>query len=635
MRKTMIGVGLLALGFATAYLIYWNTFYYSVLRRDVQPSANPADNLRIIDDRLEDKNPNFDPQLVDPQDYDGWQLNKSAAVIRLDCPDIQPDIEPEMDILYASYTDAIEAAQSRNFQLIPSANMLDGIAKQFDDGLYAALDLAYFEGIAGESPSAVDFIKSLFAALPRESGARPFLAAALHFADQSVELTDSDQRASERWIEEFAADQSRSQPISFYTWNDDLRRVWKFYRFLQHTFVQEDLAIPISLAAVLESDPSLKTVYQQLLSFYAGLTNPFLCLNLSDLEGESTNLTTLRKQLDRQQSVVSILPPSSSRENELFDRLFATRSASETNFMIAILKQIRSGTVDLAPRRDSGWYDRQVYALEPLILPERGDESQKLMHTAKYKRRLLQAFQALITKRRETHARQMMLASDSAVAMPTEGAIRPRLRIEPNATFYLRTARSYAFLESFLLDHVRGETLEQLHGLREKGPRELNLKTELAQIKHLFYGFYLITCEDIGMVPNLTEAETANLADAYYRAENWLTNFKHEDLAVDTRVSVPIMNVVTDNSTRLWSTLGVRLVKLNARFERAPKMRETPEAEWQDVEPYYLSDTDYIIPVDEFSELRLPAGQVLTRKQLRSLCDRHKTKAAITKALSP
>ena len=137
------------------------------------------------------------------------------------------------------------------------------------------------------------------------------------------------------------------------------------------------------------------------------------------------------------------------------------------------------------------------------------------------------------------------------------------------------------------------------------------------------------------MVPNLTEAETANLADAYYRAENWLTNFKHEDLAVDTRVSVPIMNVVTDNSTRLWSTLGVRLVKLNARFERAPKMRETPEAEWQDVEPYYLSDTDYIIPVDEFSELRLPAGQVLTRKQLRSLCDRHKTKAAITKALSP
>ena len=632
MKKAIIWVPLLALGIATASLVYWNTFYFSVIERAVQPSPSVQDGLRIVDDRLEDKNPAFNPQLVDPQEHGGWQLNKSSAVIRLDCPDIQPDIESEKTILYASYQDAIEAAEAQRERLIPSANMLDGIAKQFDDGLYAALDLACFEGTAGLSPSAVDFIERLFTALPAKNEARPFLAAALTLADKPVELTDSDQLVCERWIKEFSANQSRSQPISFYTWNEKLRRVWRFSRFLQHPFTADDLAIPISLATVLDSDPALNATYQELLSFYSGLTNPSVGFNLSDLKGDSPDLTSLRKQIQRQQLVVSMLPASTSRENELFDRMFATRPAAETNLMIALLKQIRSGNVDLAPRDDSGWYDLQVYALETLVLPERGDEYQKLLLTAKYKRRLLQAFQALITKRRETHARQMMPSSDSAVL--AAGEIYPRLRIEPNATFYLRTARSYAFLEAFLLDHLEAGTLKKLHGLRKDGARKLGLKDELSQIKQLFYGFYLISCEDIGIVPNLTESEATDLVDAYQQAETWLTDLDHYDLAADTRVSVPIMNVVSDNSTRLWATIGVRLVKLNARFERGPKMRKNEEAEWEEVKPYYLSDADYVIPVDEFSELRVPAGQVLTRKQLREFCDRYKTKTAIAEAIS-
>ena len=54
------------------------------------------------------------------------------------------------------------------------------------------------------------------------------------------------------------------------------------------------------------------------------------------------------------------------------------------------------------PTADSGWYEHQAYALETLLLPERGAESVRLLLSKEYKKRMLEAFKALITKRRET-----------------------------------------------------------------------------------------------------------------------------------------------------------------------------------------------------------------------------------------
>ncbi len=46
--------------------------------------------------------------------------------------------------------------------------------------------------------------------------------------------------------------------------------------------------------------------------------------------------------------------------------------------------------------------------------------------------------------------------------------------------------------------------------------------------------------------------------------------------ARDARVSVPIFNDRLGGKTRLWATLGVRLVMLEASYARPPKMR-SPE----------------------------------------------------------
>ncbi|QDV44599.1 hypothetical protein Enr13x_44670 [Stieleria neptunia] len=622
---------LVAVGGVLGYGAWQNAFYVTIERTDVHPSPDPLDDLTLVDDRLEDLHPDFDPQRVDRRDYEGWQINHSAAVIRLDCPDIRPDRETAMTRLYATYADAIRESQRSGLTVLPSANMLDGFAKQFDDGLYAALDLACFRGDAGFSPSAVDVVNDLFSALPARSQARGFLAAALQLADRPVPLDAHQQAAADAWLQEFQSDPSRSKPISFYTWNDDLRRVWKFFRFLQYRFDQDHVAVPREIADVLASDETLRREYLELVDFYSRLTNPPDGLNLSQLIGTDAELPELARRHHVQRPVVSVLPSSTSRETELFNRMFSSGTAAQTNLMVELIRRIRSGEVDLTPRQDSGWYDQQIHALETLLLPSRGKESQKLLLTAKYKRRLIQAFQALITKRRETHARQLGPADVTSALPPRK--IRPRLRVEPCATFYLRTARSYAFLESFL--HVNHEAeLGQLHGWREEGQRETDLQSELASIKQLFYGFYLVACDDIGLAPELRDEEAVDVEDAYRSAEVWLADLTHRDLAVDTRVSVPILYDPIVDTTRLWGTLGVRMVKLNANYVRPPQMRENADSPWQPLGVDRLGDAKYVIAVDEFAEFSLPGRETLTRQQLRDLADRHHSKQAILEALS-
>src|SRR5207253_10768142 len=104
----------------------------------------------------------------------------------------------------------------------------------------------------------------------------------------------------------------------------------------------------------------------------------------------------------------------------------------------------------------------------------------KLLLTKAYKKRMLEAFKALITKHRETHVRQLGIAAKSAATGPPD-AIGPRLRVEPCPSYFLRTARAYAFLANFLESSLGKEALQSLHGLTKEGVRKQKLYEELQQ----------------------------------------------------------------------------------------------------------------------------------------------------------
>jgi hypothetical protein len=252
---------------------------------------------------------------------------------------------------------------------------------------------------------------------------------------------------------------------------------------------------------------------------------------------------------------------------------------------------------------------------------------------------MLEAFEALLTKRRETHA----LHAEGATTVSTEREqlqdIAPRLRLEPCPSYYLRTARSYAFLQAFLNNTIGELTLKTLHGLRESGAQDYDLATELESQRNLFYGLYLVSCEDIGLKPALDDGEAGDEAErdeCYTQATNWLEKVADEpDLAWDTRVAVPIYVDPLKGTSRLWVTLGVRLTKLETSFAKAPRIKPAEgEGEWEQVEDWKLTPATYLIAVDEFAEVEIPTLEPPNRKELRKLCDKHQWKKAIVEALS-
>lgn len=585
-------------------------------------------DLRLEDDRVEDKHPAFDAALVDSRPIGDWEINKSAAVIRLDCPAIEPEPYDWYMRLRPSYA---QAAREIEFRFLPSANMLDGAAKQFDDGLYAAVDLACFRGELEFSPALPDFVGSLLAKLPAGSPARPFLAAALELVDTRVALGPQQQQQKSEYLREFRRS-GNDTPLAFYNWTPELQRLWRFMTFLQREF-SGDLAVPQDVASVLDANPDLLEQYRAINAFYGRLTNPLISLPVDSLIGTAPDLSRLAKEHGARRATVAIFPPATSRETELTDRLWPIGLPPDANIMNELMRRIRSGEVDLAPAPTDGWYQYQVHALETLLLPSKGQEAGKLLLTAKYKKRLIEAFKALMTKRRELHARTGAIT----VGMPPlgEGEVRPRLRIEPCATFYLRTARAYAFLEDFLLATVGGEQLDRLHGLRKGGMRESSLADELGAMRDRFYGFYLVACEDIGMRPHFVPGEPVDAGRSMRTALDWLKSAADDpDLACDTRVAVPVYVDPTRNRTRLWATLGVRLARLEASYVRPPKIRPREEAgEWQDVQPHQLGTSGYYITVDEFAEFEIEGLAGLTRAELRAVCDEHSTKDEILRAL--
>jgi hypothetical protein len=598
---------------------------------DYTPKQSSWDEL-LSDDRIGDKHPAFDPELVHPVPVQGWSINLSDAVIKLDVPMLRPDADQGLLVLHPSYAAALDSAgglSSSPARPLPSVNLIDGQAKQFDDGLVAALDLAYFRGDVATLPSQVELIKKLAEAVGPANPAAPFVSAGLELA--GIKVPVDDQAAREKALQDFLSDEVRSKPIGVYTWNEDLAACFRFLRFFQEP-LPVDQPLTRDLARVLLLHPELAPSVQQVNDFHSRLTNPPqtppLLSMLRGLPGVGGN---------RSPAGVALFPASMSVENELFARLFADGLPPGADLMRALITRIRSGEVDLTPNATTGWYGRQVYALETLLLPERGRESEKLLLTRSYKRRMLEAFQALVTKRRETHIQTLPAGSKSAVAIGrSDLRLSPPLRIEPAATFYLRTARAYAFLANFLDSSVGVGNLTMLRGLRQDGPRSLDLRAELAEIRDRFYGFYLVSCQDIGLNPELAEDEGVDSAHCLELATSWLaSDWAHDaDLSTDTRVSVPIYFDRGRNVTRLWVTLGVRLTRLHASFARGPQVRSSSEEDWSRLPAGQLDEGNYLIPVDEFAEVELGGNRVLTREELRDICSRHRTRLEILKALN-
>jgi hypothetical protein len=601
----------------------------TIEKTEVNPPAPKLEEQFTDDVPDPAKAPKFDPNRVDPRPLGDWQVNLSGTYTKLDCPMMRPDLDAESLQLRRNYKEAWEAGKKMyGYHVLPSVNMIDGKAKQFDDGIYAAIDLAYCRGLAPKQASHVGFVERLHKAVGPKGPASAYLAAALEIAGKKGDCED--QSTKQSLLDQFEAREISSKPQGFYTWSDDLKTTFRFLRFLQKEFEdpKEIIAILVPLQKAVEKDAALKSDYQKMNAFYSKLTNRLGNLSLLDLPADLTPESLKKVAREKKTTHVSaaVLPSSTSKETVLFEKLFPLGLPEGADLMREIVKKIRSGEVDLTPSADSGWYEYQAYALETMLLPKKGSESERLLLTATYKKRMLEAFKALITKRRETHIRQMMTSDVKSAAPPRElEELKPRLRLEPAPTFYLRTARAYSFLANFLDSAVGEAELKLLKGLRQGGERSMDLYSELQFMRRLFYGCYLLSAEDIGMDPALKADEGVDREICRKEAESWLGKIADDpDMAVDTRVVVPVFTDVVNEKTHVWATAGVRLAKLDASYvdPYLPSIRPKTGGDWKQIESWKVKPSHYLIPVDEFVSATRPGLGALNREEFRALCDK-------------
>lgn len=529
-----------------------------------------------------------------------------------------------------------------------SAGLLVLKSKVFDDGLYAAVELAAQEG-AGKFAGKKSLLRSLADHLaqggPQTLG-RPeqIVLGGAKLGGIDLALPRNLLRGVDSRIDAFLDDPLRSKPLGFYTWSDDLSTIFRQDRMLQTRLL--DNRSPSGgpslgrLLAALHGHSESRATYAAYLDLVPRLTNP---MARADLRG-------LLEAMDEGRAIqppkeVSFFPPSRSRETDLIKQLYGNRLIPDGfNLADELVERIRDGRLDLAPDEDSGWYDYQTWALEPMVVPERMPEWKHARMDDRYRDKLVELFKGAYALARETHIKQLE-SPDVAAAEP--GFQEPKLKIfvplelsgEPLPTYYLRRAESYRFVRNVLEKTFGGESLGQMHRLTRDGPASKSLDEELRWMEGLFRGAYTTVARQLGMAAP-ADAEHDGRGDPEADAGlflDWTANLALDpDLGRDVRMMVPLFYDLARKRTKVWAMFGWQWYRLHVSYVRRPAVRVLDLA-GNTLPPsrYDLSfggqSEEVIVPVTAEFYVDRP----LNREEFRQLVDTYGTRSAVLENLTP
>lgn len=334
---------------------------------------------------------------------------------------------------------------------------------------------------------------------------------------------------------------------------------------------------------------------------------------------------------------LAFVPASDSPELRLYRALACGSPDGDPgeDLLDRLIIAIRTGRIDLTPTADSGFYDRQVYALETLLVPENAVEHDNLFLTKRYKEKLVETFKTIVIENRETHAKQAALETTtaaSAEAAPVD--VYPELPLEPFATFYVRTARAYSFLDAFLRTTLGDAFIDSTPRLLEDGTRaSSSIGQELHDKAEMLYGMASLAAASIGAPSPLTTDEIAsvNLTEAEANARAWLGTWSTDaDVARDPRVVVPVSS--DGVNTTYWAVVGTKVLRMTAYYYAGhePTLIESvgaPLGNFVNLDAYLLVGQSlvYQLPAD-----RPPP----TRDEFRVLCNEGRTLTDIRAALT-
>jgi hypothetical protein len=450
---------------------------------------------------------------------DAWRvrLDMSRQVLRLEVPEFywhhggrRPAETPLLPTLPLTLDGPVSAAT------------LLLKAKQFDDGLYAAVDLAAQHG-AGRFAGKATLLRSLAATLagglPETGmGGATVIHAACAMGGLPIPVPAAVTEAVRAARAGFFLDERLSKPLGFYTWTPELTAIFHQDRFLQ---LPLDTGPADDLARAVELTPGASDTYHAWLRLNARLTNPPNALTLWDAGKRP-----------------AFLPSSRSREVTLFQKLFEDQPIPNGfDLMAELIRRVRAGQVSLKPTDSSGWYDHQTWALESLIAPDRVAERNRLELGQRYRKYLEDLFRGALALTRETHIKQVRGGFGGGCGRMWEQPIwvGPDLALEPLPSLYARRATSYRFVRLVLEEAFGVEALGRLHRLTPEGPTSIGLAEELAWIENLFAGAAATANRNVGMPPGDDDETTVPCFTAW-RAKLGTD----QDVGRDARMMVPV-----------------------------------------------------------------------------------------------
>jgi hypothetical protein len=552
-------------------------------------------------------------------------LDLSDQVLDVDAPDDGQFGEPSLSPVPVASTSLV------------SASVLAQKAKQFDDALYAAVELAVQRGL-GAMPSKWEFLRAWakVALDAREHGqAACLLFGACELGRAGLQLPEDVSAAVKVVVEDFLADERRSAPLGFYTQTAQLAAIFRQDRLLM-TELREPLSSADALAGLASRDEHLLRTYQRILTLASKMTNP-ASADLHDLL--QTNARSGRR----------ILLPSRSHEGELVLRLFGDRPIPD-GFDLAdeLANRVKAGSLSLAPNQNSGWYDHQTWALEPLVAPLRAPESTRVRHSDRYRHHLRQLFKGLLALTRETHVKQleMVLAGAAGRHDPATIFIRPELTGEPLPTYYARRAQSYRFIRT-VLEETFGPAWQDLPFTEVPTAYE-RVDEGLDGMEALFHGAHVRLCRDLGMESDPTVMPDRNPDADGVAFESWAARMTTDpDLSRDTRMMVPVFYDLQRRKVKVWALLGWSDRPVTIDFLQTPRIVEAvPEKQasrLQQLRRRFGKAQENAAPQIEFvaayHRVAFPVtaevyvNQLLNRDAFQRLCDERKTPTAILEAL--
>ena len=581
-----------------------------------------------------------------------FEVDLSPVRLRLDIVKFTGNDDPGAGKLLSTYAEAFDLKGGA----LPSLDMVLWKTKCRDDAMYAGLEVALQDG-AATAPGKAKLLEVMLERVLRLRERRPsaaanracaYVAAGMMAGGQQPKLP-ADLRAAAR--EALDAFDVYAKPQGFYTWSRKLEAIFGQDRFFQTwpgrpmpydtgltaEQVETALLLTAALSPLSGDGPDLRDSYRRMVEFYRVMTNPNWNASLVEVAEAAEGVSHLSSRTAQVEAIIqrlraagwrgiALFPHSLSRESRLFDGMLG---APPGGFMGHFIGRVESGEVSLEPSENSGYYDRQEYALETLLFPGRAEETHKLELGRAYLERLREAFKAVLTGFRETHIKQLPMTAGA----PIKTSVDPR--VEPLPTVYWRMALAYNRLQGDLERVLGREVLAKVRARSEAGVvRGRSVGDELRDAHRLTQGLYLVSCQDLGMQPSFPGAERlpsqGRTEEDLGFAVRWLERVRDDaDLRQDVRLMIPIHWLPGQRAVYQWANVGLKTLKLQVTWPEKPKPVGPP----QDDEEYYGPDrVTYYLPVTVWTEVATPE-RIYTRDEFRALCDRYDSVEAIEAAL--